>query len=148
MREEELAFVETAKDRSANILQQASWANRSWALTVGSILGQIQNPECMKQLRFDPTTRGRATVFVKLLMSTAAGRSWSMLSWSEIPPLSWASLLSNDETVRAETLTRMAAVCETVELALNASADTCHDFEAGGNKKEIQSNSRLESILS
>ena len=87
---------------------QINWANRHWAAEIGNIFLMLGNEEILHRLGLlagaddVAETNRMAKMLGEILVRTASQRCWTMASWSELPPLNWSSVLSQDpEEARA-----------------------------------------------
>lgn len=61
-----------------------------------------------------------AKMFGEIIVPTACQRCWTMASWSEVPPLNWFSVLSQDENEVKDGLNRIRGDQESVDAAWQA----------------------------
>ena len=84
-------------------------------------------------------TNHMAKMLGEILVRTASQRCWTMASWSELPPLNWSSVLSQDPEEARAGLDRIRGDQESVEAAwsyLN-SADF-HEESQAGNRISVE----------
>ena len=62
-------------------------------------------------------TNRMAKMLGEILVRTASQRCWTMASWSELPPLNWSSVLSQDPEEARAGLDRIRGDQESVEAA-------------------------------
>jgi hypothetical protein len=128
---------------------QAGWANRHWSMEVGAVLGQLANSTVLKSLGLqrnysregaaanvpagvNQEDQENATIFFQLVVCTAASRAWSMAHHSEVPPDSFAGILSADPAEAYDALRRIKHVKRLIDKAKLALEDTDHpEYEAG-----------------
>ena len=117
MREAHLQILEDAKEIVSNIQQQARWACRGWAQTLGGIFAVLADVAVFKRLSLDggkksdnehtaETQSQDATFFFDLMVSAAAQRAWSMMVW-ELPPHQWLGILNEAQQDARNAFTRM-----------------------------------------
>ena len=109
---EHLILMEATKSRETNVALQADWSCREWAQTIAQAFAQLRNPLALRALGIhgtdtDEHTLQTASDFFELIVSIASKRSWSMATWSEVSPKSWAGLLHANIDLVKETLTQM-----------------------------------------
>ena len=103
------------------------WANRSWTMVVAEILADLSDPRVLRKCGLMKAAEGEEAqhrraqdrhAFVKLTVQAAAQRSWSMTTWSELPPNSWSRLLSSDQETALGALAEMQEEQEMVDAAI------------------------------
>ena len=103
---------------------QICWASRHWAIEIAQIFLQLRSEETLQHLGLysvsgdDPDeTNFFAKMFGEIIVRTASQRCWTMASWSEVPPLNWFSVLSQDEDEVKDGLNRIRGDQESVDAA-------------------------------
>ncbi|CAL1153918.1 unnamed protein product [Cladocopium goreaui] len=102
---------------------QINWANRHWAAEIGNIFLMLGNEEILHRLGLlagaddVAETNRMAKMLGEILVRTASQRCWTMASWSELPPLNWSSVLSQDPEEARAGLDRIRGDQESVEAA-------------------------------
>ena len=107
---------------------QVGWANRHWLQCVAEVLATLFDTEAMQRLGFTTAQLGEdhvaqaedARLFTKLVIRTASARSWSMASWSEIPPENLCDIAAQDMTEANEAFARARGDAEAVQAAMAA----------------------------
>ena len=120
LRRQHLVLLDVCKDRDANLQLQAGWALGEWCSIICDIflpLFDLDALRCLNLLQEESSSSSQsedAMTFLKLLVRTASAKAWSMLVWSNSPPLNWAGILHCDATLREEALVRMKEDCAIV----------------------------------
>ena len=106
---------------------QVCWANRHWAIEIAQIFLQLRNEETLQHLGLYSVSGDEcdeinrfAKMFGEIIVRTASQRCWTMASWSEVPPLNWFSVLSQDEDEVKDGLKRIRGDQESVDAAWHA----------------------------
>lgn len=124
---------------------QAHWATRGWAVAVANILNLLGSDDVMFRLRAetDPESAKKwlhnARAMFKLVVNQASQRAWSMASWSELPPHSWAGVLHQDVERAKQAKKQLQNDYECVDKALRC-------METANGKQARRSNNTFASI--
>lgn len=125
--------MECTKGRQETVQLQAGWATRSWSESVGNILVELVDDECLRRVGLlgrpegeegRKSQRDAASKFVQLIVTSAAQRAWSMSIWSETPPLNLCGILSEDPAQARSALSKMKDDADVVTKLLQVNADT------------------------
>ena len=117
MRNAHLQILEDSKGIAENVQQQARWACRGWAETVGHTFAALSDVPNFIRLGLDISKKSDneresdlqsqdATIFFDLMVSAAAQRAWSMMAW-ELPPHQWLGILNRKPQDAKDAFTRM-----------------------------------------
>jgi hypothetical protein len=124
---------------------QINWANRHWAAEIGNIFLMLGNEEILHRLGLlagaddVAETNRMAKMLGEILVRTASQRCWTMASWSELPPLNWSSVLSQDPEEARAGLDRIRGDQESVEAAWSyLNSGDFHEESQAGNRISVE----------
>ena len=102
------------------------WACGHWKTDVANILAILGDEKAIIELKYDQaefddqaaaTRQDEAALFAQLVLRAASQRAWSQASYSELPPMNWAALLSDDRADAQCGMERIYSDCQVIRSA-------------------------------
>ena len=117
------------KDKNASTVLKVQWANGHWRQCIADILSVFSNEAVLNRLGLldEPesaeeaeTKESDTRLFFQLVTRTASQRSWSMASFSELPPLNFNGIVSDSVPEAQACLERVRKDSEIIRDAVSA----------------------------
>ena len=111
LREHHLSVLEATKSRSSNIALRAGWANKSFAVDLSQILGNLVDEYVLGRLQLNEQPVGPeglkrgvedSQAFLDLCIACASQRAWTMSVHRMCQPDSWMGVLDEQLEFRRE----------------------------------------------
>ena len=142
-----LMTLEMTKDRATNRQMQAGWANKAFCLVIAEILGNLQDLYVLQRVRLatkpldelsQKTGLEDAQVFLKLCVTMAGQRAWTMMVHNVCQPDSWLGVIDENIEERRSCFTTMKRDVNIITTAWKflQERDPGVDVEAGSFKKQ------------
>ena len=141
LREHHLRALAATKTRASNIALQAGWSNKSFAVSVAEVLGNLMDEYVLGRLKLnqqplDPEELKRGVedsqAFLDLCIAVAAQRAWTMSVHRICQPDSWMGVLDEQLELRRECFETLKRDVQIITDAWNMleSKDPNADLEA------------------
>ena len=123
------------KDAGASTILKIQWANGHWRKHIADILAVLSMRPVFRRLQLLEKVADEAALnakqsdaqlFLQLVTRAASQRSWSMASFSEVPPLNWNGLLSSSIVEAQSSLQKMHGDAPVIRNALSSADDRTH----------------------
>ncbi len=148
LREHHLSVLDMTKDRKENIQMQAGWANKSFAVVISQILGNLHDMEILKRCRLHEKPLEQETLkaatedcqaFFRLCVATASQRAWTMMVHRVCQPDSWLGVLDEELELRRESFANLREDVDVITTAWEhlQNEDTSVDLKARENEPTL-----------